>query len=366
MNTHADVMTRVLTQEFYRANAMFFLVVIGFCFGFMRGAEHLALAGYFTSSPWLVMVPVGAWIFYAVKVILYNNREARHDRNIFLNAAPLLPFYVRAYAYTSVSFGQLAPAIAYGLFLVSVGAQHKQFLEIGMIITTLLLLITITAWNIHRTLVHPEKENTTPSSVRWLDKRTTKPMSWMFVEGVVRLQPGMIYMTKIVTCLVIYGATQLYVYEDYDARLYSMAACAAFGANLALVYQFQRFEVIGLVLLRTLPLKLVRRVQCLIVTMIVLCFPEVAMLATNLPEVLAIKDYFFSLIFGFSILFLGYGLVYVRDMPFEAFTRLVFFVTMGWMVLILFKVPLLAGAAVHIAAGSYLLSKNFYSFELDS
>ena len=75
MNNHAKVLSRTLTTEFYRANAMFFLVVIGFCFGFMRGTEHLALAGFFVSSVWLAMIPIGVWIIYTIKVIMYNNRE---------------------------------------------------------------------------------------------------------------------------------------------------------------------------------------------------------------------------------------------------------------------------------------------------
>jgi hypothetical protein len=77
MNVHADVATKVLTREFYRANAMFFLVAIGFCFGFMRGAEHLALAHFFVGSTWLVMIPVGVWVMYTIKVILYNDRQIR-------------------------------------------------------------------------------------------------------------------------------------------------------------------------------------------------------------------------------------------------------------------------------------------------
>ncbi|HZY78171.1 MAG TPA: hypothetical protein VFE50_01515 [Cyclobacteriaceae bacterium] len=366
MNTHANVMTRVLTREFYRANAMFFLVVIAFCFGFMRGTEHLALAGYFVSSPWLVMIPIGVWIIYTMKVVLYNNREVRQERNVFLNSAPLLPFYVRGYAYTTVSVGQLAPVIAYGFFLVSVATTHRQLVPIVMIVGSLIVLIAITEWYLHHALVHPEKDKTTATPVRWLDKRTTKSMAWMFIEGIVRLQPGMIYMTKITTCLVIYAATHLYLYEDYDARLYWMAACAAFGANLALVYQFQRFEVVSLLLLRTLPLKLLTRVGTLILVMVVLCFPEIAMLATNLPAVLSSWNYIGAIVFGFSLIILGYGILYVRDVPFESFTRAIFFITMGWTLAILFKIPVLAGAQLNIAIGAYLLNKYFYSFELNS
>jgi hypothetical protein len=39
---------------------------------------------------------------------------------------------------------------------------------------------------------------------------------------------------------------------------------------------------------------------------------------------------------------------------------------MGWTILILFKVPVPAGVLLNIAAGVWLLLRNFYSFESDS
>ncbi|HMJ68905.1 MAG TPA: hypothetical protein VK508_08420 [Cyclobacteriaceae bacterium] len=363
MSIHGTVTTRTLTAEFYRVNAMFFLVAMGFCFGFMSGVEHIALAGYFVSSVWLVMIPVGVWIAYTRKVILYNKGEIRTDRNAFLTSLPLLPLPLKVYICLVVAAGQLMPAITYGLFLTGMALKTGQFIIIMIIVPVLIVLIIGVAWSIHSTLVHPEKEAIVSSPVRWLDRRMTKPLAWMFTEGVVRIQPGLIYATKIVTCLIIYGVTQLYLYDTYDARLYSMAACAVFSANLALVYQYHRFEVVHLLLLRSLPLRLSTRIGSFVVTMGVLCFPEIAMLATNLPVALGVQHYFFVIAFGFSLMIFGYGALYVRDATFDAFTRWIFFVGMGWTMLILFGVPLIAGAAVHVALGGYLLTKHLYRFE---
>jgi hypothetical protein len=363
MSIHATIATRTITTEFYRVNAMFFLVALGFSFGFMRGVEHIALAGYFVSSVWLAMIPVCVWIFYTIKVIMYNNREVRTDRNLFLSSIPLLPFHLKAYVCSVVTLGQLAPPIAYGLFLLGIASKVNSFTIMGIFVLTLVILITITAWSFHRALVYPEKEATVSSPVRWVDKRLTKPLAWIFTEGVVRVQPGLIYTTKIVTCLVIYGVTQLYLYDTYDARFYSMAACAAFSANLALVYQYQRFEVVHLLLLRSLPLPLKARIGSLVITMMILCFPEIAMLATNLPDAVEVQHYFFVIAFGFSLMFMGYGALYVRDATFDNFTRWIFFVGMGWVMLILFGVPLIAGVVVHFVIGIHLLTKHFYTFE---
>lgn len=363
MNIHVKVATRVLTAEFYISNAMFFLLAIAFCFGFLRGVEHIALAGYFVSSVWLALVPIGIWMAYTFKVVMYNNRELRADQNRFLNSLPLLSSSQRTYTYMAVSVGQLLPALAYGLFLVLFAVKQGQWNISLLIVVTLAFLTSWTAWSIHRSLVHPEKEASTARAIRQLDRMMAKPLAWMFIEGIVRQRPGLVYSTKIATCLVAYGVSQLYLYEDYDARLYSMMACAVFSANLAIVYQYQRFEIVHL-LLRSLPLSFARRILSLTITTAVLCFPEITMLATNLPDNLAIQHYFFAIVFGLSLMIMGYGALYVRDATFDSFTRWIFFVSMGWIVMILFGVPLLAGAVVHVLLGIFLLKRHFYSFEV--
>lgn len=364
MTIHNTLATRVLTGGFYLVNAMFFLVVMTFCFGFMRGAEHMALAQYFVGSVWLTLIPIGVWIVYTVKVIQYNKSEVREEKNRFLTTLPLLPFSEKAMTCLVVSVGQLGPAIAYGLFLVLVGSRHGQLFTVAVILVSLIALIAVTSWSLHRTLVYPEKEVSTAAPIRWLDRKIVKPAPWMFVQGVVRLRPAAMYTTKIVTCLVIYAATHLYLYDDYDARLYSMAACVAFSANLVLVHLYQVFDVVVLSVTRSLPITIFTRVRWLVISMTVLCLPEIAILATNLPDVVGIQHYFYAIAFGLSLLVFAYGALYVRFAEFDSFTRWIFFVSMGWIVMILFGVPLIAGAAVHLVLGIYLLKKYFYSFEV--
>ena len=366
MNIHGSILSRTLTTEFYRANAMFFLVVMGLCFGFMRGVEHIALAGYFVSSVWLVLIPIAVWAIYTAKAITYNNKEIRTERNWFLYSLPLLKRQERIPACFGVATGQLGPAIAYGLFLAMIALQYQRFVELTMIIITLPVLIAVTVWALDHALVFPANEESISRPVRWLDKAFAKPVTWMLVEGILRSQPGLIYTTKIATCLVIYGATQLYLYDTYDERLYMMMACIAFSANLVLVYQYQRFEVVQLLLMRSLPIALVMRVRSFVITMIVLCFPEIAMLATNFPEYLSFRFYFYALMFGIALMLLGYGALYVRDATFDSFTRWIFFVTMGLLLLMLFAVPVWALAVVLGALGTYLLQRNYYLFEVNT
>ena len=98
--------------------------------------------------------------------------------------------------------------------------------------------------------------------------------------------------------------------------------------------------------------------------MVVICFPEIAILFTNLPGVLHVYDYLAIITFGMSLLLLAYGSLFIRDITFDDFTRWIFFVGMGWLSGILFGVPLLIGAVAQAILGVYLIVKHYYRFEV--
>jgi hypothetical protein len=118
--------------------------------------------------------------------------------------------------------------------------------------------------------------------------------------------------------------------------------------------------------MRSLPLSFGRRIGTFVATIIILCFPEIAMLATNLPSNIGVQFYLSAISFGISLALFGYGALYVRDATFDDFTRWIFFVSMGLLLLILFGVPVWAIAAAQVGLGIYLLYKHYYSFELNT
>jgi hypothetical protein len=298
-----------------------------------------------------------------MKVISYNRDEVRTARNTFLYSLPLVGGWT---ACVVVIAGELAPAIAYGSFLALFALKSQQFIALLAMLLSLTILILAAVLSLHKNLLLAAKEETTSKPVRWLDRRFTKPAAWILTEGILRSQPGLILTIKVIGCTLIYGTARLYLYDIYDARLYLMAACVIFSANLALVYQYQRFEVAQLLLMRSLPLSFGRRITTFTATMCVLCFPEIAVLASNLPSYIGMQFYFYAIGFGLSLLTFGYGALYVRDATFDDFTRWIFFVTMGLVLLILFAVPVWALAAVQLSLGTYLLYRHYYSFELNT
>jgi hypothetical protein len=94
-----------------------------------------------------------------------------------------------------------------------------------------------------------------------------------------------------------------------------------------------------------------------------LCFPEIAILGTNLPGYLSIKHYFYAIGFGLSLLIAGYGELYIRSIDFDSFTRQIFFVSMGLLLMILFAIPIAILSAVLLTTGIILINKKYYFFQ---
>lgn len=363
MKPELSIVPRVLTAEFYRANTAFFLMILGIAAGFMRAPEHLALAGFFVSSPVAMLIPIGVWLMYTFKIVLFNTRELDLPRNQFVHTLPLLGFSRKWRVYITVALGEMAPAIGYGVFIASVGVQLGQ-LPVAMIaVVSPFILTSLIAFLLARTLERPAPDNGLNALSLWLDRRFAKPLVWVFTQGVLRLQPGLFYATKVFTILLILGTSRLYLFDDYDGRLYAMGGCFAFGANLTLVFQYQRFELAMFPLLRSLPIKPMMRILAFVATMTLLCFPEIAMLATYLPTQLSWQEYLMIVVFGIALVVLGGGALYQRPMSFDTYTRWVFFATMGCFLAILFTLPVWILTIVCGAIGTYWLLTRYYGFE---
>ncbi len=363
MKLELIILPRILTVEFYRVNTAFFLMVLGVAAGFMRTPEHLALAGFFVSSPWAMTIPILVWTFYTFKIILFNRAELAVPRNHFVHHVALLGSFRKWRTYATVAFGQMAPALAYGIFVGSVGIAADQYLTPAIACVALVVMTSLVALTIARTLERPIPEHVLNTLSLWLDQHLAKPLVWIFTTGTLQLQPGLFYATKLFTALLVFGTSRLYLFDDYDGRLYAMGGCFAFGANLTLVFQYQRFELIKFPLLRSLPIGSVRRITTFVLSMAILCFPEIAMLATYLPSQLTWHHYLLLITFGFSLVILGFGSLYQRPMSFDTFTRWVFFVTMGCFLSILFKLPIWVLTVACTTVGIYWLATRYYGFE---
>jgi hypothetical protein len=358
------IFQRAFTTEFYSQNAMFFLLVLGLAFGFMRDKEHKALAEFITALPICTLIPIGIWTFYSYKIISFNTRTSRLAQMTFAFDLMLMPWQQRVTPLLLISINQFAPAIAYGIFLILMGIKNQAWLPVGVLAGSLMAFVFVITFYLHRAIRYPQFEMKVSVLKTWLDGRSEKNHTRIFTEWLLRTHPGMVFFTKCAACMLIFAVCQLYKYDTYDYRFLAMATLVSFSSMIAIVYQYVLFESDRFNLLRNLPISLPSRIFKFILCMAAVSVPDVIVLGWFYPDYLSLVRFVDIIIFGFSLLLAGYCFLLRKNIAFENLTTVLFFAGMVLFMLILMKLPLLvlSGVAVVYVAINY--KRNFNGFEV--
>lgn len=357
------ILQRVFVREFYNSNAAFFLLVLGFCFGFMSGAEHNALAEYFVNSRLMLFFPIVVWTFYTLKIIVFNKRVLVSPRNEFIYNFTLLNPITQWLSAGSVILIQLMPVIGYGTFLAITAIRYNLILPILFLLLAVLLFALVAVILFIRNIKTLNNEKSTTSLNKLFNITLKRSYAQFFIEWLIRNDIITFLTTKFFCYLIIWGVIMLYSTDVYDARLLGIGLTIAFAGNLALIFQFQRFENYHFSMIRNLPLSLVKRLLNFLLVFILICAPELGLLLTTFPKNLAVFDLIQLIFFSVSVITLLYTTLYIKDIDLEKFTRRTFLTSMLWIVLILFKVPIGLIGIVNLVIGMALFKMYYYTFE---
>lgn len=357
------VLYKVVVLEFYRINAGFFLIAVGFCFGFLRKIEHLALAQFFISTVYLLVIPLTIWFLYSIKIIQFNRQVAGLSQNSFLSAFPLVQPFYRLVLASCVATMQLFPVMAYALFLVGVAKVNQQAYAVYTITGSLVALTSLVAYSLYQNFLHSSGDSRVSLLKRVWDANFTKPYLQFFMEWVIRSQPSLFFGVKLLGSLLLVGVARLYVYDTYDERLMSLGVLSAMAANTMIVFQFHRFENYHFRLVRQLPFSVLHSVLFFIFTFFIICLPEWIFLFQFFPATLSKIQYLEFVVFGLSFLFLSYTILFIQHTSFDRFVKRVFYGFMALMLLILFRVPVMAFVVLHVLVGTLFIRKYYYTFE---
>ncbi len=363
MSAISFIMNRILVREFYRANAGLFFLVIGLGAGFMRSIEHIALAEFFVASPALMLVPISVWMMYTFNVMKFNRDILKRKENEFIFHFTLLSTTQKRIAITATLFYQLLPAILYGMFLMAFAIRHEVIITLLMSLTALMLLILVGSFALHRSLHHPNQEKKVGAFIRFVNVSITKPYPLFFPEWIARREPLTLMGTKVFSCLILLGVTQLYKTDVYDIRLLGLGMVIAFAAQVVLVCEIHRFDNFHFALNQNLPIHFTKRLIYFLCTILLLLVPELGMIIKNFPAGFNSFDVVSSILLALSIPVFFYGLLYIKDRDQEKFMPFVFFFSISWILLVLFKIPLGVIASLNLLFGLVCLKKFYYTFE---
>jgi hypothetical protein len=363
MNPALTILLKVFVREFYRVHASLFLLVIGLAGGFMRAPDHIMLGEFFISSPILLMIPVLVWILYTLKVISFNAEILTREENEFIYHFSMLPQKDQRNTMLIATAYQLIPVYLYAVFLLALAAKHGFHSSTGSILLSLAALQFLVPFKLLRELQHPNRGVKVSRLRRWLNTIFVKPYPLFLIEWIVRRQFLTFAAFKVFSFFLLFGVIQLYRGETYDLRLLGMATAAAMASHTNLICAIHRFENFHFAMIRQLPLTLTKRFAFLLMVIALLMLPETALLIKNFPPNLPLSSLVSCYFFALSVLVFLHGILYLKDRNEEQFMPIVFSCTMGWIVLILFRVPLWMLGGINLAVGLLIWRRYYYSFE---
>lgn len=363
MSDFRRILRRVLAREFYRLHSGFFMVVIALTFGFMSKIEHLALAQYFISGFPLILVPIGAWSVYLLKILNFNREQLTLPENLFLFEAGLLKRASRFMGCLFVIVIEFLPALAYGLFLGLVAITRHQDHAVTEIATAETALVLSGTLALSTRLSRKPCQPSIGRFGKFLSCRITRPLPFIEFEWVARNHPLLLAGTKVFASLLLFGVCRLYAAEVYDLRLLGMATTVAFGADFILIQLLQRLTCSDSLLLRNMPISRLQRMADFGLVFLTLCIPESLTLLRYFPAVLHKSDFPLILFFGWSIGILFFALQFVGSMTGTSFKHFLFGSIIFWIVLILFKLPIVLLSLLNSAIALIVFYRNYYQFE---
>ena len=126
-----------------------------------------------------------------------------------------------------------------------------------------------------------------------------------------------------------------------------------------------RFENFHFSLMRSLPISLKLRLSYFMLIWVLLALPEISTIINYFPAHLSFNHLIETLLFGISTGVLGYSTLFLKDITLETFIGRIFFVTFSWIILILFKMPVMVLILLHAVIAVVIYQNRFYKFEFE-
>jgi hypothetical protein len=167
-------------------------------------------------------------------------------------------------------------------------------------------------------------------------------------------------LSKLFTCLILIGVCSLYPTDVYDERLLAIGGLIAAAGNTIFCQQLFYFENQFLSLNRNLPLSLQQRILGYLLTYSLLLIPELIIIFRNLPNGVSYLFAFQLIIFVLSMIFLNHHTQYINDISADTYLQRLFFAGILFLLLIMFKIPLILIALINFSLAIFVFQKNYY------
>ncbi|GGD82007.1 hypothetical protein GCM10011514_52630 [Emticicia aquatilis] len=360
MKTISRILSLTITKEYYRQNAVFIFAVMMFTFGFLRSSEHITIIKLVLKLPSMLALTFLVWALHTAKVMLFALRMFEAKSNEFLYNIRLFSAPKRYLALGLMQFNLIQLTFLYSLWMIKIGIEEKQFLATLSIICFNIIFILVGIIVYEYRLKHPNVVRASPKPIQNLLSRFKTPSYLFFIRYLFAKQPVLLLLSKLFTCFMLIGVCGLYPTDTYDERLLALGGLFAAAGHTVFCQQFFYYENQFLSLSRNLPLSTQQRILGYLLTYSLLLIPELIVLLRNLPDGVS---YLFALqliIFILSMIFLNHHTQYIDNVSNDAYLQRLFFAGILFLLLIMFKIPVILMALVNFSLAIFVFHKNYY------
>lgn len=365
MKTLFRIFNLTIIKEYYRQNAVFIFAVMMFAFGFLRAIEHITFIKNALKLTSLLSFVFLAWGLHGLKVTLFTLRLLESKQNEFLYQTRLFSPMKRFLAFCLLQLSLIQLTFLYSLAMIKFGIEDKRWLEVGYIITFNLLLVIAGALIYEYRIQRPNAEQVRIKPMQKLFARFLTPPYLFFIRYLFSKQPVLLLLTKLFCCLVLMGICNLYPTDDYDERLFALGGLFVAAGHTVFCQQYFYFENRFLLISKNLPLSHLQRLLNYILTYFILLIPEIIVLARNLPDGVSYLYIVFLMLFVLSMIFLNHHTQYINNVSDDAYMQRLFFTGILFLLLIMFKIPVILMALVNFSIAAFVFRKHYYLSEFN-
>jgi hypothetical protein len=326
MQAVKKVLRKAIVNEFYKANAGFFLVVLGLGFGFLKLPQHVEIVSLLAMKPLFYLVPLVVCLLYITKVLAFIIRIKKLPQNYWLTYLDLLSQFERRLTIIHIQALLLAPILVYGGFMASVAYQLEQWFSVVLVIIGSLILLLLSALIVNKKIVFPI-DGKAQSSLKKISQWLPRVFPLFFIHQLLGRQAILLLGTKIASIAIVIGAIFIFQMEGVDLRIISLGLLLTGAVNTVLCFHYHEFEQNQLVLFRNLPLVKSKQFLWFSSTYLILLIPELAILFGNLGFEISLLFLIQVAMLPASILVFFHYLFHLIPMNMEGFTKYVFFVS---------------------------------------
>ena len=261
----------------------FLFVVMLFAGGFLRAEDHIALATFIISSPFLLTVLFGIWLLYHLKILFFVRQRMLWNNHQIIYHFRLVPSYLRYVIWYITQFYLWLPVVFYALFMVWCGSKIGALN--GMVITLIFVLLLpisgVLAYEYR--LSRPNPDYKINQIGVYINRNFRKP-AWSYFLFYLFKQEPVLFLTTKITAVILLGLCRLYPTDTYGERLISLGGLLVALGHIVMVLKIHEFEQTKLPILRNLPISIPRRFLNYSILFGFLLLPEVFILIRNFPS----------------------------------------------------------------------------------